>query len=175
MDNYLLITALGKPDTAMLEQFTKAIRESGGRIIESRMCALGSEFSILMLLTGAWDAIAKLEDMLPRLEGKLSISIRAKRTEPAKLTGDFMPYAIDVVSMDNPGIVHDIVEFFAANKISIQDMQANTYKAVNTGAPMMSLHMTINIPAAKSIATIRSDFMEFCDHQNLDAIMEPVK
>ena len=175
MDNYLLITALGKPDAAMLEQFTKAIKESGGRIIESRMCALGNEFSILMLLTGTWDAIAKIEDMLPRLESKLSISIRAKRTEPAKHAGNLMPYAIEVVSMDNAGIVHDIVDFFAVNKISIQDMHANTYKAANTGAPMLSLHMTINIPAAKSIATIRTDFMEFCDHQNLDAILEPVK
>ena len=175
MDNYLLITALGKPDAAILEQFTKAIKESGGKIIESRMCALGSEFSILMLLTGAWDAIAKIEDMLPRLEHKLSLSIRAKRTEPAKQSENMMPYAIDVVSMDNAGIVHDLVDFFAVNKITIQDLHANTYKAANTGAPMMSLHMTVNIPAGKSIASIRTDFMEFCDQQNLDAIMEPVK
>ena len=175
MDNYLLITALGKPDAAVLEQFTKAIKEGGGRIIESRMCALGSEFSILLLLTGTWDAIAKIEDLLPKLENKLSLSLRGKRTEPAKLTGNLMPYAIDVVSLDNTGIVHDIIDFFAVNKITIQDLHANTYKAVNTGAPMMSLHMTINIPAGKSIASIRSDFMEFCDHQNLDAILEPVK
>jgi len=175
MDNYLLISALGKPDAALLEQFTRAIKEGGGRIIESRMCALGNEFSILMLLTGSWDAIAKIEDMLPRLESKLSMSIRTKRTETSKETGNLMPYAIDVVSIDNAGIVHDIVDFFAVNKISIQDIHANTYKAVNTGAPMMSLHMTINIPAGKSIAAVRTDFMDFCDNHNLDAIMEPVK
>ena len=175
MDNHLLITALGKPDAALLEQFTKAIKEGGGRITESRMCALSSEFSILMLLSGSWDSIAKIEDMLPRLGDKLSMSIRAIRTEPAKITDNLMPYAIDVVSIDNASIVHDIVNFFAGNKISIQDMQANTYRAVNTGAPMMSLHITINIPAGVSIASIRSDFMDFCDHRNLDAIMEPVK
>jgi glycine cleavage system transcriptional repressor len=175
MDNYLLITALGKPDASILEQFTRAIKEGGGKIIESRMCSLGSEFSILMLLSGTWDAIAKIEDMLPRLESKLSMSIRTKRTEPAKDTGNLMPYAIDIVSIDNAGIVHDIVEFFSVNKISVQDIHANTYKAVNTGAPMMSLHMSINIPVDKSIASIRTDFMDFCDHQNLDAIMEPVK
>jgi glycine cleavage system transcriptional repressor len=175
MDNYLLITALAKPDTTMLEQFTKSIKEGGGRIIESRMCALGSEFSILMLLTGTWDAIAKIEDMLPRLENKLALSISAKRTEPAKLAENMMPYAIDVVSMDNAGILHDIIVFFSVNKIAIQDIHVNTYKAANTGTPMMSLHLNVNIPAGKSIASIRGDFMEFCDHQNLDAIMEPVK
>ena len=175
MDNYLLISALGKPDAALREQFTRVIKEGGGKIIECRMCALGSEFSVLMLLSGNWDAIAKIEDMLPRLESKLSMSIRTKRTEPVKESGNLMPYAIDVVSIDNAGIVHDIIDFFAVNKISVQDIQANTYKAINTGAPMMSLHITINISASKSIAAIRTDFMDFCDHHNLDAIMEPVK
>jgi len=175
MDNFLLITALGKPDAGILEQFTKALKESGGKIVESRMCTLGSEFSMLMLVAGTWDSIAKIEDMLPRLEDRLSLSIRAQRTEPASYTGNLMPYAIDVVSIDNAGIVHDIVNFLASNKISIHDLTSNTYRAVNTGTLMMSLHMTINIPAGISIASIRSDFMDFCDHQNLDAIMEPVK
>ena len=119
--------------------------------------------------------LKKIEDMLPRLESKLSMSIRTKRTEPVKESGNLMPYAIDVVSIDNAGIVHDIIDFFAVNKISVQDIQANTYKAINTGAPMMSLHITISISASKSIAAIRTDFMDFCDHHNLDAIMEPVK
>jgi len=175
MDNFLLITALGKPDAGILEQFTKTLKEGGGKIAETRMCTLGSEFSILMLVAGSWDAIAKIEDMLPRLEDRLSLSIRAKRTEPAKYTGNLMPYAIDVVSIDHAGIVHDIVNFFASNKISIHELHTNTYRAANTGTLMMSLHMTINIPADISIASIRGDFMDFCDRQNLDAIMEPVK
>ena len=175
MENYLLINALGKPDAALLEQFTKALKEGGGKIVESRMCVLGSELCVLMLLSGTWDSIAKIEDMLPRLEDKLSMSIRTKRTEPAKNTVNLMPYAIDVVSIDNTIIVHDIVNFFATNKISIQDMHANTYKAANTATPMMSLHITVNIPANISIASIRSDFMDFCDQRNVDAILEPFK
>ncbi len=54
-------------------------------------------------------------------------------------------------------------------------MDTNTYKAVNTGASMFSMHMTVNIPADISIASIRGDFIEFCDQLNLDAIMEPLK
>ncbi len=44
-----------------------------------------------------------------------------------------------------------------------------------TGAKMFSLHMMVNIPSDSSIASIRGDFIEFCDRLNLDAIMEPVK
>jgi len=35
--------------------------------------------------------------------------------------------------------------------------------------------MTIGVPTDISIATLRGEFMEFCDQLNLDSIMEPVK
>ncbi|OGT65844.1 MAG: glycine cleavage system protein R [Gammaproteobacteria bacterium RIFCSPLOWO2_02_FULL_47_50] len=175
MDNYLVVTALCKNRPEDLEQFTRTIKEIGCSISESRMTVLGSEFCIQMMLSGPWDSIAKIEDLLPRLGDKLSISFMAQRTAPARMSGKLMPYAIDVVAVDRAGIVHDIVNFIHENKIVIQELQTNTYKAATTGATMFSLHLAINIPADFSIAGIRGDFMEFCDQLNLDAIMEPVK
>ena len=35
--------------------------------------------------------------------------------------------------------------------------------------------ITIGIPANMHIAALRDDFLEFCDHLNLDAIMDPMK
>ena len=40
---------------------------------------------------------------------------------------------------------------------------------------MFALHMTIGIPADTAIASVRGDFMDFCDDLNLDAMMAPVK
>jgi glycine cleavage system transcriptional repressor len=54
-------------------------------------------------------------------------------------------------------------------------MYTNSYHADHTGTSMFSLHMTINIPSRLSIAALRGEFMDFCDHLNLDAIIEPVK
>ncbi|MBM2829734.1 MAG: glycine cleavage system regulatory protein [Gammaproteobacteria bacterium] len=175
MENYLVITALGKHNPALVEQFTRAIKEYGCSIVESRMTVLGSEFCVLMMLSGTWDAIAKIEDMLPKLGNKIEMSIMTKRTVIAKDVSNLMPYAIDVVSFDHIGIVHDIIKFIAENNIGIQDMYTNTYKASNTGTQMFSLHMAINIPVDVSISSIRGEFMDFCDKLNLDAIMEPVK
>jgi len=175
MENYLVITALGRDSPRLIEQLTRTIRDCGCNITESRMTNLGCELCIIMLLAGSWDSIAKMEDMGSRLEKKLGMTITMKRTEPNKSGDNLMPYAIDVVSLDHIGIVHDIAKFIADNNITIRDMHTNAYRASNTGAPMFSLHMTVNIPADISIAAIRGDFMEFCDQLNLDAIMEPVK
>lgn len=175
MDNYLVITALGNNKPDILEQLTHSIKDCGCNILESRMTVLGSEMCMLMLVSGSWDAIAKIEDTLSRLEDRLEMAINTRRTSPANVSGNLMPYAIDVVSFNHIGIVHDIVNFMHENKIGIQDMYSNTYKANNTGTIMFSLHMAVNIPADISIASIRGDFMDFCDQLNLDAIMEPVK
>lgn len=40
---------------------------------------------------------------------------------------------------------------------------------------MFNLTMTINLPADTHLATLREDFMVFCDDRNLDAMIEPVR
>ena len=42
-------------------------------------------------------------------------------------------------------------------------------------AAMFALHMTIGIPGDASIASVRGEFMDFCDDLNLDAMLAPVK
>jgi glycine cleavage system transcriptional repressor len=153
----------------------KAILDSGCRIVDSRMTVLGEHFASMMLLSGTWDAIAKIENSLPRLEEKLGIHTVSERTTERKKAGDTMPYAIEVVAVDDAGIVHDIAKFFSKREINIEDLYSGTYSAAHTGTQMFSLHMTISIPTDVSIATIRGEFMDFCDQLNLDAIMEPVK
>ncbi len=175
MQNYLVLTALGEKKPQLVLKFTQAIKDSGCNIVDSRMTVLGNEFSIIMMLSGTWDSIAKIEGILPKLQNQLNMSITAKRTKHAANTNNLMPYAIDIVSFDHIGIVHDIAEFIVKNNIDIQDIYTNTYKATNTDTQMFSLHMTVNIPCDVSIASIRGDFMDFCDQLNLDAIMEPVK
>lgn len=175
MQNYLVITALGENNPRATEHFTKAVRDCGCSISECRMAVLGDQVAMIMMLSGTWDAIAKMEDMLPRLESRLDLSVTSSRGQPRSSTRQLMPYAIDVVSCDQIGVVHDITKFIADNNIDIQGLYTNSYQAAHTGTPMFSLHMTINIPTDVSIATLRGEFMDFCDQLNLDAIMEPVK
>ena len=86
-----------------------------------------------------------------------------------------MPYAIDVVSLDQPGIVFNLSNFFAARSIEISDLATRQYAAAHTGAPMFSVQLTIGVPQEVSISQLRDDFLELCDHLNLDSILEPLK
>jgi glycine cleavage system transcriptional repressor len=156
MDTHLVISAIGHDRPGLIDELSRAILDCGCNIGDSRMTVLGSELAIMMALSGHWNAIAKLENLLPKLEESLDIRIISKRSEPRVGTENMIPYGVEVVSVDHPGIVYEVANFFSRRGI-------------------FALHMTIGIPADAAIASVRGDFMDFCDDLNLDAMMAPVK
>jgi glycine cleavage system transcriptional repressor len=175
MQNHFVISALGNNRPGLVHQLSKAVKDCGCNILDSRMAVLGGEFAVILLLAGTWDAIAKIESMIPRLEDSLDLTLISRRTEVREKVANLMPYAVEVVASDRPGIVHDIAQFFSARDINIEELVTGSFAAAHTGTPMFSLHVTISVPTNTSIAALRGEFMDLCDQLNLDAVMEPVK
>lgn len=175
METYVVLSALGEDRPGIVGHLSQTILDCGGNIEDGRMATLGSEFAIIMLISGNWNAIAKIESALPRIAGKLEFTIQSKRTEPRENTLNLIPYGVEVIAVDHPGIVRDVADFFFQRKINIEDLYTSTYAAPHTGTTMFSLHMTVGMPADMSIAALRGEFMDFCDDLNLDAMLAPVK
>jgi len=173
--NHLVISALGADRPGIVNDLSLAIFNSGCNIVDSRMTVLGGEFAIILLVSGNWNNLAKLETSLSKIEDKLGLTIISKRTEPQKREQMLLPYTVEVVSIDHPGIVYQLANFFSTRNITIHDLNTYSYFAAHTGTPMFSVHMTVNIPAEIHIAVLRDEFMDFCDQLNLDAILEPIK
>ncbi|GMQ88036.1 MAG: hypothetical protein BMS9Abin08_1254 [Gammaproteobacteria bacterium] len=175
MTEQLVIAALGEDRPGLVDQLSGWILDSGCNIADSRMMVLGGEFSVLLLVFGNWNNLARLEDQVGQIEQKLGMSLSVKRTEPKQRNGEFLPYAVDVVALDHPGIVHNLANFFSQRNINIQDLSTTSYAAAHTGTQMFAVHMALDVPADTHIATLREEFMEFCDQLNLDAVIEPLK
>ena len=175
MKQHLAVSAIGSDRTGMVHELTRVISECGGNITESRMASLGTEFAMLLLVSGNWHALAKLETELKRLAETNGMSVHLKRTEPRSPRTDMLPYSIDVVCLDQSGIVSGLSGFFSSRGIDIAEVSTRSYPAAHTGAPMFSVQMIVNVPSRIHVAHLREEFMEFCDSLNLDAILEPVK
>lgn len=177
MSNYLVISALGNDKPGIVDQLTETVSACDCNLEDSRMSALGGTFAIIMLISGNWDKISKLESTLPAMEEKLGMTIMARRTEPQKNPArrDLLPYAADVVSIDHPGIVHKLANFFSSRNINIEELVTSSYAAAHTGTPMFSVHMEVGIPSDMQISVLRETFMDYCDLLNLDAVIEPIK
>lgn len=174
-NNLLVISALGEDRAGIVNELSRVISDTGCNIEDSRMTVLGGDFAIILLVEGRWNELAKLEAALPGVGRRLGLAVNAKRTTPARREGNLLPYTVEVVSIDHPGIVNQLANFFSSREINIRDMATTSYAAAHTGTPMFQVQMTVDVPAAMHIARLREDFMDFCDQLNLDAIIEPVK
>lgn len=175
MNELIVISAVGRDRPGVVHDLTHTVLECGGNIVESRMTALGQDFAMLLLVSGNWHTLGKLEGQLKRTAEGNELTVTVRRTEQRNIRDDMLPYGVDVVCLDQPGIVHNISGFFSSREIDIAEMNTRSYAAAHTGAPMFSVQMTINVPGKIHIAALREEFMEFCDRLNLDAILEPVK
>lgn len=175
MQHFLVLTVMGANRPGLLDSISRLIKDSGGNIIDGRVTQLGQEFVAMLLVAGTWDTIAKLESASGRAAAELQVLIQTKRTSERSSSSDSMPYAVEVVAVDRPGIVYDIASFFYRRNIAVEEVYSNTYKAAHTGTPMCSLHINISVPTDTSIAGLRGEFLDFCDQLNLDSILEPVK
>jgi glycine cleavage system transcriptional repressor len=172
---YLVINAIGSDRTGLVYDLTRVVLECGGNIVESRMSALGSEFAMLILVAGNWHTIARLETELKRLNDAGGMSVTLRRTEQRAPRTDVVTYTVDAVCLDQAGIVHSLAGFFSSRGIDIAELTTRSYAAAHTGAPMFSVQMTVYIPARVHLSALREEFMDLCDHMNLDAILEPAK
>ncbi len=174
-ENYLVVTALGRDRPGIVNRLSAAVLEHGCNIVDSRMTVLGGEFAVLLMVEGQWNTLAKVENSLPELERALGMQILSKRTAGRSGGRDMLPYAVEVVAMDHPGIVNQLAAFFSERNINIEDLSTTSYAAAHTGTPMFAVHMTVGIPAEIHLATLREEFMDYCDSLNLDAVLEPSK
>lgn len=172
---YLVLSALGEDHPGIVDILSKTILEHGCNIEDSRMTVLGGEFAAILLVQGKWNTLAKIENALPELEQRLGMTIISKRTGERAAGADLLPYAVDVIAMDHPGIVNNLAGFFSERGINIEDLTTSTYAAAHTGTPMFAVHITIGIPVDIHIATLREEFTDYCDELNLDAVLEPLK
>lgn len=175
MKQYLAVMAIGKDRPGLANDLVRIIADCGAGISDSRMLPLGGEFAMLLLASGNWHAMARLESELNRLAADSGLGLTLRRTEPRGLREDHIPYSVDVIGPDHGGIVAGLTGFFLGRSIEIGEIATRGYVASQTGAPMFSVQMMVNVPTRLHIAQLREDFMDYCDTQNLDAILEPVK
>lgn len=174
-ENFLLVSAFARLPESPLLPVARRIAEAGCNLVDARLSTIGGECALVALASGSWDAIAKLEAQLSRLERAAELRIQHFRTGPRPQQPNLLPYLVEIVAADKPGIIYEVAEFFSQQGIAIDSLSCTRYRAMQTGAEMFQAQITVGVPADLHIAALRDDFLDFCDQLNLDAIIDPIK
>lgn len=171
----MLISGISAIDAQPLIHLTRRLAESGVGIRDARVASFGNHVHVGCLVSGSWDQLAKLETALARMERDEGLKFSVVRANPRAPRADLLPYQVEVIAADRAGALFRMAEFFQSRGIAVDELRANRYQASHTGAEMFSADITIGVPAKSHIAALREDFLEFCDTENIDAILDPVK
>lgn len=174
-ESLCVISALGEDKPGFVKALSKTVLDCGGNISDSRMTHLGNEFALIMLVEGSEEIISAVENAISQVQQAHDLTVVSKRTQVKAVQEERIPYKVNVVSMDHPGIVHNVTDFIAQQHINIEELDTSSYAAAHTGAPMFSLAMSISIPKSLNIGKFKKDFLFFCDELNLDAVVEAIK
>ncbi len=174
-ENQLVISAIGSDRPGIVNELSQLIVQNKGNIDDSRMTVLGGEFAIILLISAPADDLVHIEQLLKGQEETLKLSIITKYTRPGNEPEKQIPYVVEVLAMDNPGIVYKLADFLSSRNINIQSMQTDRYPAPHTGTPMFAIEMIITIPQSIIINELRDDFLDLCEDMNLDASIEAAR
>jgi glycine cleavage system transcriptional repressor len=176
MSHELVISVLCPEQAELVPDLTRAITESGCSISDCRVVRLGQFQSVLLRVAGPWHALAKLDDQLPKIQQRHQVPhLVVERGGDAAVSDDLVPYAVDAVCPDRPGVVAELAGFFAARSIGVLELNTQTYSAHQTGTAMFSVQISLGVPTQVHIPALREEFMDLCDRLNLDAVLEPIK
>ena len=66
MEQLMVISAVGGEPTAVVQELTRVIMDCGGNIKESRIASFGSDVAMLLLVSGNWHTVSRMERELTR-------------------------------------------------------------------------------------------------------------
>jgi glycine cleavage system transcriptional repressor len=127
----------------------------------------------MSLVCGSWNSIAKLETAMQNLGEEQDVTILIKRTPTKTQTNSAIPYQAQIIGLDDSIIINEIISFFTAQKIAIENLLLETAVPTSTATPIFNLNIDLSIPTTISIHNLRNDFLTLCEELNVDGMLDP--
>jgi glycine cleavage system transcriptional repressor len=170
---YVVFTAVGPDRPGLVNEISALIRAAGANLEDSRMAILGGEFAIILLISGAADAIERTKQLGARVESELKLRCILKETSRVVAPSDHLLYRIQVSGADRPGIVQAIAAILASRGINVASLDSRLTYAPLSGSPMFVLEADLHVPSKLVLSELRSQLAATCEEENLDFSLEP--
>lgn len=170
---YLVLTIQAPQHVNIWLKFTQLATDMDCHIQQARGLKLAGENAFVALVSGNWNTIAKLEASLNRLSKEEGVLVNTKRSKGINDQIQLLPYIVEVLGLDEIGMLANFCKFFSDEEISIENLKVESYISSATNAPMFSLKVSIGIPSLSNIGDLRERFILFCEDLNVDGAIEP--
>ncbi|GAA3533518.1 glycine cleavage system protein R [Zobellella aerophila] len=160
MTHHLVVTAIGENRPGIVNEVARHVTDCGCNIVDSRLGIFGNEFTFILLLSGSWNQITRLETTLPLFGQSLSLITMMKRTQVLVQPSYALSAYVELVVPDRPGIVNRCTQFFSDRGWDIQAMQSQTLSGEESG--MFQADFQLNLPESLADGEAERAFETLC-------------
>ncbi|MBL1378532.1 glycine cleavage system protein R [Zobellella iuensis] len=160
MTHHLVVTAIGENRPGIVNEVARHVTDCGCNIVDSRLGIFGNEFTFILLLSGSWNQITRLETTLPLFGQSLALITMMKRTQVLSQPSYALSADVEMVLTDRPGIVNRCTQFFSDRGWDIQAMQSQTLSGDESGK--FQAHFQLNLPEQLADGEAEDTFDQLC-------------
>jgi glycine cleavage system transcriptional repressor len=169
MKKYIILFSIGKDRPGIVADIATYLFERGANIEDSRMAAMGGQFSIMTLFSCKSEEAERVGAELDYLKERgLTCSLHEAEDPATRPKEAALPIKIEVTAMDHPGIVQRVVHILRQHNINIRSLNTQVRGAPLSGAPLFDLSLEADVPRDVSIATVKNELTGLAIQRNLD-------
>ena len=146
----LVLTAIGDDHAGLVRALSSVIADHGGNWETSRMAHLAGKFAGIVMVTVADDNTEALIRDLQPLEEQGLLEITAEVSSAPPPTGG-TSLTLELVGLDQPGIVRDISEALASRDVNIEELETGTVETPMEGGVLFRARASLVLPEALSV------------------------
>lgn len=172
---YYVLSALAEDRPGLVAEVSRFLAERSCNIEDSRMAILGSDFGMMLLISGSPGSLRRVEEDLPQLEHRLKLRATLKPTQrPTEYPQGKANYLVKVYSLDHPGIVYSVADALYSSGANIVTMETEAYDAPETGTPFFKMIAQVNIPSQVNPENLFERLHTVAHRENLDLEITPL-
>ena len=151
---YFALSAIGKDRPGIVADVAGLIYECGGNLEDSSMTRLGTQFALLILLSGPGEELLyRLSTGCKKLEWEKRLTIfltPVEESESLPPSEGWDPYEVSTAGLDRMGIVYHVSRLLADYGINIVDMHTKATPSPESGTPIFTMQILLQVPARVS-------------------------
>lgn len=178
MKQWFALSAIGRDRPGIVADLAELIYECDCNLEDSSMTILGTEFAVLLLLTGSGPQVAeRLSSACKRLEWekRLTVFFRPLDAEPIpyRASQRARRFTLQASGVDKAGIVARLSRCLADHRVNIAQMQTWSRPEPESGTPIYTVSITMDVPAETEIETLRDRLEHIARELCIDLTLEP--
>ena len=149
MRHWFALSAIGRDRPGMVADLAELIFECDCNLEDSSMTVLGSEFAVLLVVSGEGaDLERRLSAGCKRLEWEKRITVFFRPLDEAPRAAGAVGAAMEctVTGVDKAGIVAQVARTLADQGVNITDLRTESRPEPESGTPIYTMRLKMMVP-----------------------------